>query len=234
MTSPDEKFVYLVQEREAIYNAKLKEHHNKNILEGLWREIAIEMNMSSNECKAKWTNLRNSFARHLRDMRNIEKSGGAKMKKTWYLADIMSFLQEHVQHRKSRSNPEYSIEDFVSVDYSDEEKETQREIKMEVIPKMEILPEVTDQEDHLQQDVPQASMHHAEFDSQRLRKRPRRALPPDQFVEYTRSQPVHPLLSFFTGLLEDYNTLTPKRQRLFKQNCLGYLNYLLDEQEASE
>ena len=41
----------------------------------------------------------------------------------------------------------------------------------------------------------------------------------------------HPLLNYVKGMLPDCNTLTPKRQRRFKQKIGTTMNDLMDEQE---
>lgn len=46
MASEEEKFILLIQEREILYNPKLKEHHNRNMVEHLWREVGEQMGMA--------------------------------------------------------------------------------------------------------------------------------------------------------------------------------------------
>ena len=40
------KFVKLIKEREALYNSKLKIHHDKRAISYLWNEVAEKMGMS--------------------------------------------------------------------------------------------------------------------------------------------------------------------------------------------
>nr|CAD7414522.1 unnamed protein product [Timema poppensis] len=95
--------VQSVGDREFLYNPKLKEHHNINVVKNLWREVGEEMNMTVNDCKQKWTNLRNSYANHLRNQKK-PSDFGSEQKPKWYLADGMAFLKDYMQHCKIKGN----------------------------------------------------------------------------------------------------------------------------------
>lgn len=46
MELDSDKLISLIQTRPAIYNFKMKDHHNKDIVDKLWDEIGKEMNAS--------------------------------------------------------------------------------------------------------------------------------------------------------------------------------------------
>ncbi|KAE9523040.1 hypothetical protein AGLY_016671 [Aphis glycines] len=84
----------------------VQERHNRNIQEQLWKEISDILKIPANECKAKWTTLRNSFSRQLREQKKLPfGSGASSRKRKWYLFDNMLFLSDYVlQHKKMESN----------------------------------------------------------------------------------------------------------------------------------
>jgi len=56
-------------------------------------------------CKSKWTSLRNSYARELREMKNKKSGSAASKKRKWYLFESMSFLSNFMlQHMQMTSN----------------------------------------------------------------------------------------------------------------------------------
>ncbi|XP_060655981.1 uncharacterized protein LOC132791172 [Drosophila nasuta] len=95
-----EQLIFLIESRKPIYNYKSKDHANKEITDKLWRQIAKEMNCEVSDCKSKWTVLRNSYARYLRDERHgLRLNLSGRRKKKWYLADSMAFLKDYVHQQ---------------------------------------------------------------------------------------------------------------------------------------
>ncbi|XP_050065734.1 transcription factor Adf-1-like [Aphis gossypii] len=101
-----EDLISLVQERQCLYDYKHKNYSNRNIQEQLWKEISDILKIPANECKAKWTTLRNSFSRQLREQKKLPSgSGASSRKRKWYLFDNMLFLSDYVlQHKKMERN----------------------------------------------------------------------------------------------------------------------------------
>ncbi|XP_076030648.1 uncharacterized protein LOC143018936 [Oratosquilla oratoria] len=99
-----EKLIVLVEARPSIYNYTLKDHHNKDIINMFWDEIATEVGSTSEKCKAKWNSIRTSYSRFLRDEKQPSGSGASKKKK-WYLAESLAFLRDYMgKHRNLGSN----------------------------------------------------------------------------------------------------------------------------------
>ncbi|XP_074029796.1 uncharacterized protein [Leptinotarsa decemlineata] len=64
------------------------------------------MNCSVSDCKIKWTNLRSSYNRVMRDSETPSGSREGKKRK-WYLLEAMQFLRDFTSsHRSSISNEE--------------------------------------------------------------------------------------------------------------------------------
>jgi len=53
------------------------------------------------EYKTKWTTLRNSFSRQLREQKKIPSGSGASKKRKWYLYDNIAFLTDYMMQHKS-------------------------------------------------------------------------------------------------------------------------------------
>ncbi|CAI6357599.1 unnamed protein product [Macrosiphum euphorbiae] len=70
MACDGEILVSLVEIRPSIYDFGDKDHSNRIVQDKLWEEISKEMNVDVSVCKSKWTSLRNSFARELRELKN--------------------------------------------------------------------------------------------------------------------------------------------------------------------
>lgn len=163
--------------------------------------------------------VRNSYARHLRNQNKPSGSGG-EQKPKWYLADVLSFLKDHMQHRKQKGNSETEVGEEESVQSVTEDSQ---EIHNENI---DVVNEST-------------GKRHAPSDFER-QVRPKKKLPSDQIVgpmiDFLKSNTnknvqEHPLLNYVKGMLPDYDTLTPRRQRIFKQKIVTLMNDLMDEQE---
>lgn len=56
-------------------------------------------------CKSKWTSLRNSYTRELREIKNKKSGSAVSKKRKWHLSESMSFLSNFIsQHKQMTSN----------------------------------------------------------------------------------------------------------------------------------
>lgn len=171
------------------------------------------------DCKQKWTNMRNSYARHLR---NKNKASGSEIDNSpnWYLSEVMSFLKDHMKHRRPKR-------------YNDKDEEN--------------LSNDTEETENLHENENIGNLN------QHAKKRPvletvQRYHPSKKFLSSqhliapmlnflksntrSKNEQENPFLIFCKGLLPDYEQLTSKRQRLFKEKMMFFINSLLDEQES--
>jgi hypothetical protein len=181
-------------------------------------------------CKSKWTNLRNSFARELREHKNTNSGSVGLKKKKWYLFDRMNFLTDFMlQHKKIGGN--------ISHAYL---KETKECIESE------------EEQDAMQ--VEESAITESEPDSRQLVfKKPKKNIITARKLYKTPSEKVAESkitflklrtdkaiytedpseLLFFKSLLPDYKKLNEKNQRRFKNAMLTTLNNYLDKQEEN-
>ncbi|XP_028136200.2 uncharacterized protein LOC114330948 [Diabrotica virgifera virgifera] len=87
------KLVQEVEKHPCLYNYTLNEYSRKDITENAWNDIGRELNLTGNECKDKWKNLRAVFVRHMKSA----PSGSSKSKKPYYLTDAMQFALPYVK-----------------------------------------------------------------------------------------------------------------------------------------
>ncbi|KAK9509401.1 hypothetical protein O3M35_006728 [Rhynocoris fuscipes] len=241
MCCPEDKFLKLIQEREPIYNKKISVH--KGVIENLWKEIAMEMNMSSAECKFKWKNLRNSYARHLRESKVFNT---VRPRKQWYLADSMSFLHDHVvKNRYDEYSNDESSATSSSSSFDPFARENEAILYCSAQTYSDIKHELAGAGHHSGGHSSSTSTTLTELrecDTQSTRNIKRQKY--NNFMEQLTKQTSengeinvtdveHPLVTFFFSLVPDYEKLSPKRQRLFKEKTLNYLHKLVDEEEGN-
>lgn len=184
-------------------------------------------------CKSKWTSLRNSFARELRELKNKKSGSAGSKKRKWYLFDSMSFLTGFMmQHKKMGSNidndylneSEEIIEsredDTLVVDNTGDNivDNTVIESERDIVEPIFKKPKLTL---HKNLYKTSASDKVAELMIELLKSRTRKPAPVEE----------PPELLFFKSLIPDYKKLNDKNQRKFKNLVMSSLNSYLDEQE---
>ncbi|KAL5238996.1 hypothetical protein ACI65C_006406 [Semiaphis heraclei] len=231
MACDGEILVSLVEKRPSIYDFGDKDHSNRIVQDKLWEEISKEMDVDVSVCKSKWTSLRNSFARELRELKNKKSGSAGSKKRKWYLFDSMSFLTGFMmQHKKMGSNIdndylneseeiiESGEDDTLVVDNTGDNNivdntviESERDIIEPIFktPKLTLHKKTT------------ASDKVAEPMIEFLKSRTRKPAPVEE----------PPELLFFKSLIPDYKKLNDKHQRKFKHLVMSSLNSYLDEQE---
>ncbi|XP_063241794.1 uncharacterized protein LOC134542872 [Bacillus rossius redtenbacheri] len=82
------KFVNEVEKHPELYNYKLKGYSKKDVTDKAWNDVAKEVQLTVNECKEKWKNLRSVFVRHIKPP---PSGSSSKNKKPYYLSEAMKF-----------------------------------------------------------------------------------------------------------------------------------------------
>ncbi|CAH2042997.1 unnamed protein product, partial [Iphiclides podalirius] len=93
----DRKIIRLVKERRLLYarnNMPVASYYTK--VKCLWEEVAREMGWSVADVRRKWSHIRNSYSRHLRNEMHGARTGKGRMVSRWYLADELEFLRDHM------------------------------------------------------------------------------------------------------------------------------------------
>ncbi|RZF43699.1 hypothetical protein LSTR_LSTR010781 [Laodelphax striatellus] len=225
VTSVDvDKLLFYVQNNPPIYNASLKEHHNVDVMSKIWNDIGKELSVPGNICKKKWTNLRGSYVRYVKELKKTP-SGSMQLKKKWHLFDAMSFLQPWIgTTRKMTGSLDDSLKNNTDVT-QDISNELQAEGEVEVAPK----PLIENQNN---------------FNPSKKQRRTTADIVAAPMVEYLKTvtekrkageeKSDSAMLTFFKSLVSDAETLSPKRQRLFKSSVMAKLHSLLDDQDSEQ
>ncbi|CAH1958194.1 unnamed protein product [Acanthoscelides obtectus] len=102
-----EKILSLVYDRKPLLDVGSKSFHNRDVGRKLWREIAEELNSTSEVTKGKWQNLRDNFRR---EHANISKAptGSAALGNTqissWKSYKQLSILIGAFSSRRMKTN----------------------------------------------------------------------------------------------------------------------------------
>ncbi|KAL4126781.1 hypothetical protein QTP88_010990 [Uroleucon formosanum] len=207
-----EHLISLVQERQCLYDYKHKNYSNRNIQEQLWTEISDILKIPANECKAKWTTLRNSFSRQQNKMLS---GSGASSRKRKCLYDIDnlendSFVEEPIVP-DAEQNLETVEQEVISQTIVDEDAENEKSSNKPLFKKPRT--------------------------NRKMLPSERVVEPMLEFLK-TRTQPKKnnedtPELSFFKSIIPDFLKLNDKNQRQFKKIVLNTIDQVLDSQETS-
>ncbi|XP_030746732.1 uncharacterized protein LOC115875416 isoform X2 [Sitophilus oryzae] len=214
-----------------LYNYHLKDHHNRELRDALWDEIALEMKAPVADCKTKWNSLRNSYARQLREIKNNPIGAASSKKKIWYLFDSMSFLKDFMsQHKKMRSSnydeptilKTNNINNDVYENMVDfESSNSQFSISSPPPISCELNPPRKSKDVSKKHCKESATDRVAESMVAFLKSK----------TEQTEEKLNASDLNFFKSLIPDMQKLSSKRHRQFKAEIMLSLNKLLDEEE---
>ncbi|CAI6352235.1 unnamed protein product [Macrosiphum euphorbiae] len=232
-----ETLITLVQQRSSIYNYKDKQHSNRDVQEKLWTEISRILKAPVLECKTKWTTLRNSFSRQLREEKKFTSGSGATKKRKWYLYDNMAFLKDYMlQHKTMTSN--LTADDLDETTYTNVEESEVPNVEEDPDVTLQLNPGVNVDEEI---DSEQSSSAHEFKKPKKIKKVLASEMIAEPMISYLKSKttpkvnPIEdpPELLFLKSLVPDIKKLNNKNQRRFKNTVLNTLDQLLDEQETS-
>ncbi|XP_028042080.1 uncharacterized protein LOC114251873 isoform X3 [Bombyx mandarina] len=174
----DRKMIRLVRDRPLLYarsNMPVASYYAQ--VKMLWQEVADDMGWSVPDVRRKWSHIRNSYSRHLRNEIHGARTGKGRMVSRWYLADELEFLKEHMA--------------------------------------TDVRTKIEDREDS-------SSPHSVRTDAVGSTSQSFEA---DENSAY---------FQFFRGIHNDYQELPPKKQRLFRRQCLHFLHNLLDDSDGHD
>ncbi|KAI8439053.1 hypothetical protein MSG28_012924 [Choristoneura fumiferana] len=204
----DRRMIALVRARRLLYarnNMPVASYYSQ--VKKLWQEVADNMGWTVADVRRKWSHIRNSYSRHLRNEVSGAVTGRGRQVSRWYLADELNFLRDHMA-TDVRPSPFQSY----SQPYIDAEGGGSEAVDMKPFmsspwlalgQQLEVKPEPPPHNDD--------SSHSALS-----------GFGPDDNCSY---------FQFFKGIYNDYQELPPKKQRLFKRQCLNLLHDLLDEDD---
>ncbi|PZC73913.1 hypothetical protein B5X24_HaOG208654 [Helicoverpa armigera] len=201
----DRRMIRLVRERPLLYarnNMPVASYYAR--VKKLWQQVADLMGWTVPEVRRKWSHIRNSYSRHLRNEMYGVRTGRGRIVSKWYLADELDFLREHMA-TDTRPASRYSFPLF----------------EAEAAPE---LPALLSSPWLALAGAPHAAPPPRSGEPQ---LRPDDSSSPHSFDPDENSAYFH----FFRGIHNDYQELPAKKQRLFRRECLAFLHRLLDEEE---
>ncbi|XP_026741704.1 uncharacterized protein LOC113503803 [Trichoplusia ni] len=208
----DRRMIRLVRERRLLYarnNMPVASYYSQ--VKKLWEQVAREMGWTVADVRRKWSHIRNSYSRHLRNEMYGVRTGRGRMVSKWYLADELDFLREHMatDTRPAR----YSYAPL----YLDMKSEEQPALGPDSV---DLKPFLGNPWFALAGGAPAA----ADPPPRDASASPR-SFDADENSAY---------FQFFRGIHNDYQELPARKQRLFRRECLAFLHRLLDDDEPRE
>ncbi|CAG9134769.1 unnamed protein product [Plutella xylostella] len=202
----DRRMIALVRTRRLLYartNMPVASYYAQ--VKALWKEVADEMGWTVAEVRRKWSHIRNSYSRHLRNELSGARTGRGRAVSRWYLADDLDFLREHMA--TDTRSPQYSgyVPSFLTLNMSEPASPESADVKPFASPWLSSLAQPL--QDYSQGNEDSSSST---------------AFSPDENSSY---------FQFFRGIYNDYQELSQKKQRKFKRYCLNFLHDLLDEED---
>ncbi|XP_039249630.2 transcription factor Adf-1-like [Styela clava] len=102
----EELLINEVQARPCLYDMSRQDYRDMNLKSNNWEEIGALLDVTGQQAKEKWKNLRDKFVKIKNKHESIRfgAPGSVAINTKWELFDNMSFLDSFVQHRKTASN----------------------------------------------------------------------------------------------------------------------------------
>ncbi|KAF5291057.1 hypothetical protein FQA39_LY14490 [Lamprigera yunnana] len=69
MSDMEEKLIQCVSEHKELFDTESLSYSNTNLKKKVWEEIATELNSTSDVCKKKWRNIRDSYRKYVREVK---------------------------------------------------------------------------------------------------------------------------------------------------------------------
>ncbi|CAB3230278.1 unnamed protein product [Arctia plantaginis] len=210
----DRRMIALVRERPLLYarnNMPVASYYTQ--VKTLWHEVANEMGWTVADVRRKWSHIRNSYSRHLRNEMYGVRTGRGRMVSKWYLADELDFLREHMATDTRPSRYSYSPL-YLDIKPSEEGASSSDSVDFKPFLPNPWLSALAGQTPPDPAPEPLVSLNEPTSPG---------SFEPDENSAY---------FQFFRGIYNDYQELPPPKQRLFRRQCLTFLHSLLDEEDA--
>ncbi|XP_052743494.1 uncharacterized protein LOC112052248 [Bicyclus anynana] len=212
----DRRLIRLVRERRVLYarcTMPVASYYSQ--VKQLWSDVAAAMGWTVADVRRKWSHIRNSYSRHLRNEMHGACTSRGRMVSRWYLADELEFLREHMATDIRKPTP-YSSFSPTMVDMDVPEPPVEA---VDVKPFPWFLGATPPspkpaEEAHFK---PPSLVNEDSSNS-------------TNFAPEENSS----FFQFFRGIHNDYQELPVRKRRLFKRKCLDLLHALLDEEEGQD
>ncbi|XP_055839076.1 putative uncharacterized protein DDB_G0272456 [Episyrphus balteatus] len=107
----EEDLIRQVEIRPILYDKSLKGYRKSALRHQYWKEIAVSIGSSVEECRKRWRSLRDAFSKHYKLMARMEPV--TYKRKKWIFFDQMSFIAQYLD------NSNLEIEETVLEDFQD-------------------------------------------------------------------------------------------------------------------
>lgn len=97
-------FMEEVQRYECIYNKFSKDYKNKQVRENCWTKLAEKFGYTAEEAERRYKNLRTSYGRYLKKLKNVPSGSGRDAIPTPGEFANLSWLDPYISHRSTSSN----------------------------------------------------------------------------------------------------------------------------------
>uniref|UniRef100_A0A034W6W4 Transcription factor Adf-1 n=1 Tax=Bactrocera dorsalis TaxID=27457 RepID=A0A034W6W4_BACDO len=111
----EEKLIEAVKLHPCLFDKSSLLFRDKMLKEKAWKAASIATGASVEQCKQRWKSLRDRFVREV-VLQQAKTDDAAEEKNEWCYFELMRFLTKHVNPRKTKFNPQWSIDD--QPDYS--------------------------------------------------------------------------------------------------------------------
>ncbi|CAH2218290.1 jg20780, partial [Pararge aegeria aegeria] len=260
----DRRLIRLVRERRLLYarnNMPVASYYTQ--VKNLWDDVARSMGWSVADVRRKWSHIRNSYSRHLRNEMHGTCTSRGRMVSRWYLADELEFLREHMatdilankttkrelddtsqgldvkKHRQHRSacyaSPFFSlmVTQRVNVVATGGWCACRRPTSFSSFSPTMVDMELPDSAPESVDVKPFLQSPWFQMGARADAGPPPSALNDDSCSSAFGPEETSSYFQFFRGIYNDYQELPARKQRLFKRNCLNMLHDLLDAEEGS-
>ncbi|XP_075155897.1 uncharacterized protein LOC142238877 [Haematobia irritans] len=99
----EEKLIEAVKKYPILFDLQCREYKNTQKKEDVWKGISNEIGWSTELCKKKWKNLRDTYKKTKQRL-NMPSGSGAEVKRTWKYFENMSFLDNVKSNRRTIGN----------------------------------------------------------------------------------------------------------------------------------
>ncbi|XP_075153581.1 uncharacterized protein LOC142227117 [Haematobia irritans] len=109
----EEELIHQVHLRPILYDRTLKSFRKPSLRQFQWQEVSDIMGATTSECRRRWRSLRDSFAKHYKQIQRTEDEHIRNKHRKWIFYDQMSFMIPYVD------NASYVLDDQLIEEFGD-------------------------------------------------------------------------------------------------------------------
>ncbi|RVE53775.1 hypothetical protein evm_001667 [Chilo suppressalis] len=218
------QFCNLIENHPVLYDYNRPEYSNRNVQEQAWESIAGTCDDDVKECKRRWSNIRNRYAKY-KKLISQPSGSAAKTVKQYYLGPHLKFLDTYLKSRSLKSKRRRANK---SIDAEDDSDADDRGSPLSVSPPPQIesifndpsplSPGSSKKSTPTHKDVSQSGFNY--FITKQLSSQARQ---PELDTD----------LAFLQSMLPDMKAMNSAQKRRFKMGVMQLATQILDESETT-